>query len=73
MEMSDYVRECLREDEEFVLYRARASAAEVPSVLLLIFASIYPRLESLKKIEHEYSLCHDFDTTWAVQIGRAHV
>src|SRR5580692_11134079 len=67
VEMSDYVRECLREDEEFILYRARASAAEVPSVLLLTLASILPRLESLKKIEHEYSLCHDFDTTWAVR------
>src|ERR1700753_3665751 len=67
VEISQYVRECLREDEEFVLYRARASTAEVPSVLLLTFASIYPRLESLKKIEHEYSLCHDFDTTWAVR------
>ena len=65
--MSDYVRECLREDEEFILYRARASAAEVPSVLLLTLASIHPRLESLKKIEHEYSLCHDLDTTWAVR------
>jgi PAS domain S-box-containing protein len=67
VEMSEYVRECLREDEEFILYRARASAAEVPSVLLLNLASIHPRLESLKKIEHEYSLCHDFDTTWAVR------
>jgi PAS domain S-box-containing protein len=65
--MSEYVRECLREDEEFILYRARASAAEVPSILLLTLASIHPRLESLKKIEHEYSLCHDFDTTWAVR------
>src|ERR1700740_3233281 len=67
MEMSDYVRECICEDEEFILYRARASAAEVPTVLLLTPASIYPRLESLKKIDHEYSLCHDFDTTWAVR------
>ena len=67
VEMSEYVRECLREDEEFILYRARASAAEVPSVLLLTPASIYPRLESLKKIEHEYSLCHDYDITWAVR------
>jgi PAS domain S-box-containing protein len=67
VEMSDYVRECLREDEEFILYRARTGAAEVPSVLLLTPASIHPRLESLKKIEHEYSLCHDFDTTWAVR------
>jgi len=67
VDMSEYVRECLREDEEFILYRARASAAEVPSVFLLTLASIHPRVESLKKIEHEYSLCHDFDTTWAVR------
>ena len=65
--MSDYLRECLREDEEFILYRARASAPEMPSVLLLTLASIHPRLESLKKIEHEYSLCHDFDSAWAVR------
>src|ERR1700739_1624439 len=67
VEMSEYVRECLREDEEFILYRARTSAAEPSSVLLLTPASIHPRLESLKKIEHEYSLCRDFDTTWAVR------
>jgi len=67
VEISEYVRECLREDEEFILYRARASAAEVPSVLLLTHASIRPRPESLKKIEHEYSLCQDFDPTWAVR------
>jgi PAS domain S-box-containing protein len=65
--MSDYVRECLREDEEFILYRARASSTEIPSVLLLTPASLRPRLESLKKLEHEYSLCNDFDTTWAVR------
>src|SRR6201998_3876041 len=67
VEMSEYVRECLREDEEFILCRARARAAEGPSVLLLTLASTHPRLESLKKIEHEYSLCRDFDTTWAVR------
>src|SRR3984885_4852133 len=67
VEMSEYVRECLREDEEFILYRACASTPGAPSVLLLPPASIHPRLESLKKIEHEYSLCHDFNTTWAVR------
>jgi len=67
VEMSDYVRESLREDEEFILYRARPNSAEIPSVLLLTPASLRPRLESLKKIEHEYSLCRDFDTTWAVR------
>src|ERR1700744_1400445 len=65
--MSEYVRECLREDEEFILYRARPSATEPSSVLLLTPASIHPQPESLKKIEHEYSLCRDFDPTWAVR------
>src|SRR5580698_7900144 len=66
-EMSEYVQERLREDEEFILYRAHASEAEVASVLLLTLASRRPRPESLKKIEHEYSLRHDFDATWAVR------
>src|SRR6202012_6179957 len=67
VEMSEYVRECLREDEEFILYRARPSATEPSSVLLLTPASIHPRPESLRKIEHEYSLCRDFDPTWEVR------
>jgi PAS domain S-box-containing protein len=67
VDMSEHVRECLREDEEFILYRARTSAADPSSVLLLTPASIHPRPESLKKIEHEYSFCRDFDTTWAVR------
>ena len=67
LEMSEYVQECLREDEEFILYRAHASEAEGASVLLLTLASRHPRPESLKKIEHEYSLRHDFDATWAVR------
>jgi hypothetical protein len=58
--MSEYVRECLRKDEEFILFRTRTSAAEPPSVLLRAPASTHPRPESLKKIEHEYSLCRDF-------------
>ena len=65
VEMSEYVRECLREDEDFILYRARASTAEVPSVLLLALASIRPPLESVRKIEHEYSFRDDLDSTWA--------
>ena len=67
LEISEYARECIREDEEFILYRAHANTAEVPSILLLTLASMRPRLESLKKIEHEYSLRHDFDSAWAVR------
>jgi PAS domain S-box-containing protein len=67
VEISAYARKCLREDEEFILYRARASEAELPSVLLLTLASTRPELKSLTKIEHEYSFRDDLDTTWAVR------
>jgi len=67
VEISAYTRKCLREDEEFILYRARASETESPSVLLLVPASIRPTLESLKKIEHEYSFRDELDITWAVR------
>jgi hypothetical protein len=67
VEMSEYVRECLREDEEMILSRACASGAEVPCVLLLTLSSIRPRLEGLKKIGHEYSFCRNFDTTWTAR------
>src|SRR5580704_12316237 len=66
-EISGYATECIREDEEFILCRAHANTAEVPSILLLTLASIRPRPESLKKIEHEYSLRCDFDSAWAVR------
>ena len=67
MEISDYVRERLGEDEEFTLCRARASEGELPSVLLLIPASTRPTLETLKKIEHEYSLRDELESAWAVR------
>ena len=67
MEISEYVRECLREDEEFILYRGRASEAEVPTVLLLTPASSRPAPESLKKIDNEYSFRDDLDATWALR------
>src|SRR6267378_4272605 len=67
VEISEYVRECLREDEEFILYRGRASEAEVPSVLLLTPASSRPAPETLKKIDNEYSLRDDLDAAWALR------
>jgi PAS domain S-box-containing protein len=67
VEISAYTRKCLREDEEFILYRARPSETESASVLLLIPVSIRPALESLKKIEHEYSFRDDLAIAWAVR------
>ena len=68
METSQLVLEPLRTDEEFVLYRgAQADPPGSPSVLLLTPASERPRLETLKKIEHEYSLRDELDSSWAVR------
>src|SRR5215469_7292010 len=65
--MSEHNAECLREDEEFILCRRPASQEESPSVLQLMPAAIRPALESLHKIEHEYSLREHLDTAWAVR------
>ena len=68
MELSQYVLEALRSDEEFFLYRGEPSNQPCsPSVLLLAPASMAPGLETLKKIDHEYSLRHELDSAWAVR------
>jgi PAS domain S-box-containing protein len=67
VDLSGYLLEPLREDGEFVLYRARAKHLELPSVLLLSPVSSRPSVETLKKIDHEYSLEGELDATWAVR------
>jgi len=68
VERSQYVLESLRQDEEFVLYRGeRSNQAGSPFVLLLAPASTRPALETLKKLEHEYSLRDELDSTFAVR------
>jgi serine/threonine protein kinase len=65
--LSQYVLEPLRRDEEFVLYRAAHSTERgSPSVLLRAPVSEQPALATLRKIEHEYSLRHELDSAWAV-------
>ena len=68
MVRSQYVLEPLRRDEEFVLYRGECSnQAGSPFVLLLAPGSTRPALETLKKLEHEYSLRDELDSTFAVR------
>lgn len=64
MDLSGYLLEPLREDGEFVLYRARAKHLELPSVLLLSLVSSRPSVQTLKKIDHEYSLKGELDATF---------
>ena len=68
MNLTQYVLEPLRTDDEFVLYRAQHSGERgLPSVLVLAPVSKHPPLATLKKIEHEYSLRHELDSAWAVR------
>src|SRR5580692_10830038 len=68
MELSRYSLESLREDGEFVLYRdENSNQTGSPSVLLLAPASKHPALETLRKIEREFSLKDLLDSAWAVR------
>jgi PAS domain S-box-containing protein len=67
MQLAGYSLDRLRDDGEFILYRGHASQAKLPSVLLLAPASTRPSPETLKKIDHEYSLRGDLDPAWAVR------
>ena len=66
MDLSGYVFEALREDEEFLLYRAQSKDA-ASQVLVLSPVAEYPRAESQKRLEHEYSLREKLDPTWAAR------
>src|SRR5690348_18238761 len=64
-DVSQYRIEPLREDDEFVLYRAHSKQAQSPALLLLVTASTHPARQSLKKIEREYSIRKELHATWA--------
>lgn len=67
MQLSGYSLARLRDDGEFILYRAHAPQSELPSVLLLTPVSTRPSSETLKKIDHEYSLRGELGSAWAVR------
>jgi len=68
VELSEYVLEPLRRDEELILYRGQhRNQVDAPSVLLLAPVSARPAPESLKRMEHEYSLRAALDLSWAVR------
>jgi PAS domain S-box-containing protein len=64
IELSRYALETLRQDEEFILYRAR-SRNDGTQILVLSLVAEYPRPECLKRLEHEYLLREELDPTWA--------
>jgi len=66
IELSEFVFERLREDEEFVLYRARGPG-NPPQILILAPVSEHPSPGSLKRLEHEFSLRAELGPDWAAR------
>lgn len=65
MALSGYRFESLRADEIATLYRGRR--ADDTSILLLQLESEYPAIETLKSLEHEYSLREHLELEWAAR------
>jgi serine/threonine protein kinase len=66
IELSRYSIQALRKDKEFILYRGQGNGG-VSQVLVLSPAVQRPTPESLKRLEHEYSLREELDGAWAVR------
>jgi hypothetical protein len=70
MNISDYKLETLRRDAEFVLYGGHAKRRndKSPSRLLILApVSERPAPETLRRMEHEFSLKSELDEDWAVR------
>ncbi|MGH9763429.1 MAG: ATP-binding protein, partial [Blastocatellia bacterium] len=68
VDLSEYVLEPLRRDEEFILSQGwHQNRPDAPSVLVLAPVSTRPTPESLKRMEHDYSLRLEVDPDWAAR------
>src|SRR5215469_8042966 len=63
MELSRYLLEVLRKDEEFILHRGK-SPDDGSQLLVLSPVAEYPTAESLRRLENEYSLREGLDPAW---------
>src|ERR1700730_16375852 len=66
IELSRYVFETLREDEEFAFCRGRKDDGELPTILLVAPVSEHAVPAILERLEHEYSLGGELDSDWGV-------
>ena len=67
IELSRYVFETLREDEEFAFCRGRRDDGELPTILLVAPVSEHPDPGILERLEHEYSLRDELHSDWAAR------
>jgi serine/threonine protein kinase len=67
IELSRYVFETLREDEEFAFCRGRRDDGELPIILSLTPVSEHPVPAILARLEQEYALRDELDSDWAAR------
>src|SRR5271170_6553526 len=65
-EPSGYVLEPLREGPDFTLYRGRQRGNAAP-VLAVALAEEQPSPQSLRRLQHEFSLAAELDPAWAAK------
>src|SRR6266849_5740280 len=61
-----YVLEPLRENADFTLYRGRQHG-NPSSVLAIALSTEQPSSQTLRRLEHEYSLAAELDSAWAAR------
>ncbi|MER8692877.1 AAA family ATPase [Mesorhizobium opportunistum] len=62
----EYELEPVREGAEFTLYRGTARGRRTP-ILVVATSAEQPSPQSLRRLEHEYSLATGLDSAWAAQ------
>ncbi|MFL6388374.1 MAG: PAS domain-containing protein [Terriglobales bacterium] len=65
-ESAEYILEPLREDAEFTLYRGRERGDPRP-ILAVSVSAEQPSPDSIRRLEHEYSLASELDSTWSAK------
>ena len=63
---SEYVLEPIRDGAEFTLYRARQRGNDMP-LLVVAPTAERPLPQSLRRLEHEYSLAAELEPAWAAK------
>src|SRR5271169_3582702 len=63
---SEYVLELIRDGAEFTLYRSRQRGNPMP-LLVVAPTAEQPSAQSLRRLEHEYSLAAELEPAWAAK------
>src|ERR1700678_584576 len=63
---SQYLFETIRDGPEFMLYRARQRGNDMP-LLVVAPTAERPLPQSLRRLEHEYSLAAELEPAWAAK------